>query len=118
MKKVPSWIQAVLTLVAATIVLFAVGESTEGSKAVEYLAYALYNIMIAVGCFFIISRNLKSIWYVPFICNATSIFSAFVEPNFWRTSLWIPIIIGWVLTIIVTYIAWREGKRRLSRPGI
>lgn len=114
MTKVPSWIQAFLILVAATIVLFAVGESAHESIWIGYLAFGLYTLVIVLGCFFIISRHPKSIWHVPFICNATSIISAIIEPNFWRTSLWIPNVIGWVLTIIVTYIAWERGKKRIS----
>jgi hypothetical protein len=118
MKKVPSWIQAVLVLLVATIVLFAVGESAHESKVIGYLAYGLYTLIIVLGCFFIISRNLKSIWYVPFICNATSVISAIIEPNFWRTLLWIPNVVGWVLTLVVTYLAWKKGKRRDSRTRL
>lgn len=115
LKRTPSWFLAVLTLVVAFVVLFAVGESARESDQLGYLAYALHILIIGSGCFFIVRANPKSVWYVPFICNATSIIAAFVEPNFWHTSIWIPNLIAWGVTIIVTFIARRIGKRLLLR---
>lgn len=118
LRRTPSWILAVLTLVVAFIALFAVGESANESVHIGYLAHALHFLVIVLGCFFITMSNPRSVWYVPFICNATSIIAAVVEPNFWRTSIWIPNIIGWVATIIVAVIAWNIGKRRFSIASV
>jgi hypothetical protein len=114
LRSIPSGALAVGTLIGATIVLFGVGESIQRFDEVGYIAYILNDLVIALGCFFIIRANPKSLWYVPFICNAISIIAAFAEPNFWHTSLWIPNCAGWVLTIIVAIVAWRIGKREAS----
>jgi hypothetical protein len=34
-----------------------------------------------------------------------------VEPNFWKTLMWIPICGGWVLSIIASIIGARVGRR-------
>ena len=115
LRSIPSWILAILTLVVAFIVLFAFGETANESDLFGYLAYTLHILVTVLGCFYIIMINPRSIWYVPFICNATSLIAAFVEPNFWRTPMWIPNIIGWAVTIIVTFIAWKIGRARSSR---
>jgi hypothetical protein len=115
LRSIPSGVLAVFTLVGATIVLFGVGESIQRFDRVGYIAYILNYLVIALGCFFIIRANPKSLWYVPLICNAMSLIAAFVEPTFWRTSLWIPNCAGWVLTIIVAIVAWRIGKREASK---
>ena len=86
LRNVPSGILAVFTLIVATIVLFGVGESIQQFDGVGHTAYILNDLVIALGCFFIIRANPKSLWYVPLICNAISIIAAFVEPNFWQTS--------------------------------
>ncbi len=78
------------------------------------MAYILNYLVIALGCFFIIKANPKSVWYVPLICSATSIIAAFAEPSFWQTQLWIPNCGGWALTIVVAIVAWRIGKRTTS----
>ena len=111
---VPSAALAVFTLVGATIVLFGSAALLQQFDRVGYIAYILNDLVIALGCFFIIKANPKSLWYVPFICNAISIVAAFAEPNFWHTPLWIPNCAGWVLTIIVAIVAWRIGKRAAS----
>jgi hypothetical protein len=111
LKTIPSWALAVYTLIGATIILFVVGESIQRFERVGYIAYILNDLVLATGCYFIIRRNPKSLWYVLLICNAVSIIAAFVEPTFWRTSLWIPNCAGWALTIIVAIVARRIGKR-------
>jgi hypothetical protein len=112
----PSWLQAILWVFASTIVLFGLGEGV--SKLIKIneniggsLAYIIFDIMIAVGCFFIIKWNPKSIWYVVLICNAVGIIAAIIEPTFWHTSLWMLICGGWVLSLIASFIGARIGRR-------
>jgi hypothetical protein len=107
---------AILTLIGATIVLFGIGEGLGSFIKIkgdigEAIPYILYDLVIAFCCYFIVKQNPSSIWYVPVICNVLSIISAIVEPSFWITSLWILIGIGWVLSIIVSLIGARVGKR-------
>jgi hypothetical protein len=112
---IPSWVLAVFLLIGAIIILFVVGESTQRFERVGYIAYILYDLVLAIGCYFIIKANPKSIWYVLLICNAMSIIAAFVEPTFWHTALWIPNCAGWVLTLIVAIVAWRIGNREVLK---
>ena len=118
LKKYPSAVLAIFTLVAATIVTFGVGTSIEHFDRVGYIAYGLSGLIIAIGCFFIIRVNPKSLFYVPIISNALLIISSVVEPNFWHTPMWIPICGGWVLTLILSIVASRIGKRDASEVKI
>ena len=61
------------------------------------------------------NEGLKSIWYVPILCNASGIISAIVEPNFWTTSLWIVICGGWVLSLIGAISGAMVGKHSTLR---
>jgi hypothetical protein len=81
----------------------------------ELIAYICYDIVIAIGCFFICRKNPESIWYVPIICNTMGIISAIVEPSFWITPLWILICSGWVLSLIGAIIGSVLGHRK-SNP--
>lgn len=117
LKEIPSGVLALIILILATIVLFVTDEVVHSFDKGGLTAYILNGLLIAVGCFFIIKREPKSIFYVPFICNALLIFSAFVEPNFWRTSMWMPICGGWALTFFVSIIGALIGSRHVSREG-
>jgi O-antigen/teichoic acid export membrane protein len=116
----PSGVSAFLSLIMFTIVLFIVGELMQSFDGGGITAYALFGLLSATACFFIIKQNPKSIWYVPLIINAFLIFSAIVEENFWRPPpdnlpgipMWIPICGGWVLTIVVSIIGARMGKQK------
>jgi hypothetical protein len=116
---IPSWALALLTLVLAFIVLMVVGDIITAifkipeSDGAELIFYSVYNLIIAVGCFFICRQNPTSIWYVPVLCNIVGIFSAIVERNFWISSLWIVICSGWVISIIVSIIGAWMGKRKV-----
>ncbi|MGD0755895.1 MAG: hypothetical protein ABR927_12625 [Bacteroidales bacterium] len=112
---VPSVVLAILTLIGANIVLFGIGEGLGSFIKIkgdigEAIPYILYDLVIALCCYFIVKQNPKSIWYVPIICNVLGIISAIVEPTFWITSLWILICGGWVISIIVSIIGARAGK--------
>ena len=118
--KTPSSILALLTVIAAVIVLFGLAEGLGSVMKIddnigEVLAYIIYDILIAIGCFYIVKTNPKSVWYVPVICNAVGIIAAIVEPTFWNTSLWILICGGWALSIITSIIGAIVGKRKLIK---
>jgi hypothetical protein len=114
LKKFPSGVLALFTLIASTIITFGIGEPLEHFGEAVYIAYGLSGLVIAICCFFIIRVNPKSIFYVPIISNTLFIISSIVEPNFWRTPMWIPICGGWVLTLIVSTVAAIIGKRDVS----
>jgi uncharacterized membrane protein YeaQ/YmgE (transglycosylase-associated protein family) len=114
--RIPSWALALLTLFGATIVLFGIGEGLgqfikiKGNIG-EAIPYIIYGIVIAVCCYFIVKKNHSRIWYVPIICNVIGIIAAIAEPTFWRTSLGILLVSGWVLSIIASIIGAMVGKR-------
>jgi hypothetical protein len=116
----PSGVSALLCLVVFTVVLFVVGDLLNSFDPSSAIAYSLSGLLSATACFFIIKQNPKSIWYVPLIINALLIFSAIVETNFWKNPpdnlpgipMWIPICSGWVLSIVVSIIGARMGRRK------
>jgi hypothetical protein len=106
----PSAVLALLTFFGALILLFGIGEGI-GGEIGGALAYILSDLVIAVCCFFIVKQNPGSIWYVPIICNLMGIIAAIVEPNFWISSMWIYVSIGWVLSIVASIIGALKGKK-------
>jgi hypothetical protein len=104
---------ASVTLIFATILMFAIGETVfRNAKGIgEVIPYLLNDIVITVCCYFIVKKYPSSIWYVPLICNLVGIIAAIVEPSFWITSMWIPVCGGWVLSIIASIIGAMVGKR-------
>ena len=114
---IPSWGLALLTMFMAFIVLMVVGDILTAifkipeSNGVDLAFYILYNLIIAGGCFYICRQNPKSIFYVPVLCNIIGIIASLVEPTFWRSSLWMVICSGWVLSIIASFIGASIGKR-------
>jgi len=101
----PSWVLSLSTAFIALIFLFILASLLGSIPQIdknfsEEIAYIVYDILIAAGCFFICKNNPKSIWYVPILSNTAGIISAFIEPNFWITSLWILICGGWILSLI------------------
>jgi hypothetical protein len=118
-KTIPSWTLSLIWVLITFIVLFGVGEGLGELIKIDEnigsaLAYIIFDLLVAVGCFFIVKWNPKSIWYVPLICNAVGIIAAIVEPTFWISSLWIFNCGGWVLSLIASIIGARVGKRSLS----
>lgn len=111
--KAPSWLLAVLVLIAAAIATTISDSIMTPRSQTGLLTHIINDIIIATGCFFIVRINPKSIWYVPLISNALFIISSIVEPNFWKSSMLIPICGGWVLSLIVSFIAMHQGKRSL-----
>ena len=112
----PSWVQAILWIFISTIVLFGLGEGVGNVLKINEdtagaIPYIIFDVLIAIGCYFIVKWNPKSIWYVVLICNAVGIIAAIIEPTFWKTSLWVLICSGWVLSVIASVIGARIGKR-------
>lgn len=105
---VPSWALALITAFLSIFLLFLIA-----SLFGEVIGYISYDIVIAIACYFICKMNPNSIWYVPFICNIVGIVAAFGEENFyWLSTLWIVICGGWMLSLIVSIIGVRIGKRK------
>ncbi|MFH1161538.1 MAG: hypothetical protein V1733_11415 [bacterium] len=120
---IPSWVLAILTVIVATVVLFGLGEGVSQFINIDEsiggaLAYSLYDVLIAIGCYFIVKQNPRSIWYVPLICNAVGIIAAIVEPTFWATSLWMLICGGWVLSLVASFIGVKVRRRANNRSKI
>lgn len=116
---IPSWGLALLTMVLAFFVLMIVGDFiaaifkiSDESKTAELIFYMLYNLIIATGCFFICLQDYKSIWYVSVLCNVVGIFSAIVETTFWKSSIWIVICGGWILSMATALLGSYLGKKR------
>jgi hypothetical protein len=115
----PGWAQAILWVIISTIVLFGVGEGVGNifkinEDVADAVPYILFDGLIAVGCFYIVKWNPKSIWYVPLICNAVGIMAAIIEPTFWHTALWMFICGGWVVSIIASIFGARVGRKSLT----
>jgi len=110
----PSAVLAILTFVGATILVYGIGVGlgSEGlgilkDSNVEVSGYIIYCLIIAACCFFIVKQNPRSIWYVPIICNLITIIPALFAAGFWGI-----ICGGWVLSIVVSIIGARMGKRK------
>jgi hypothetical protein len=103
----PSWLLAVLTFFGTLILIFTFPDGK------EIIAYIIYDLITVTCCFFIVRENPKSIWYVPIICNLLFILSAIAEPGFWTATSWWGIVCsGWVLSIVVSIIGARMGRRK------
>jgi len=110
--RTPSWLLALLIFIVAAIV-FSISDSIMTPHTeTGLISHIINDLIIAAGCFIIVRENPKSIWYVPLICNALLILSSILEPNFWKSIMCIPICGGWVLSIVVSIIGARMGKRK------
>jgi uncharacterized membrane protein len=107
----PSWLLALLILIVAAIVLTISDSIITPHSETGLISHIINDMIIAAGCFFIVRKNPKSIWYVPLICNALLIVSSIVEPNFWGSRMCIPICGGWALSLIASFIAANKGKQ-------
>ncbi len=86
--------------------IFKINEDIAGE-----IPYTIYNVLIAICCYFIVKQNSSSIWYVPVICNAVGILAAIIEPTFWKTSLWMVVCTGWVLSLFVSIMGAKAGRK-------
>ena len=105
---ITSAVLAFLTMILATILVFAIGEGTKHDD----LAYVVYDLVIVVGCYFIVKQNPGSIWYVLIISNLAGIIPAIIEPNFWITTMWMLVCSGWVLSILAAIAGMLIGKKK------
>ena len=83
---IPSWAQAILWVIVSTLILFGLGEGVGNIFKINKdvagaIPYIIFDVLIAIGCFYIIKWNPKSIWYVLLICNAVGIIAAIIEPH-------------------------------------
>jgi hypothetical protein len=114
---IPSWLLAILASIIALIVLI-VSAGLLGSisgldnNVSEGISYLFYGIIITIACFYICRNDTQSFWYVLILVNAAGIISAIVEPNFWVTSMWVYISIGWIMSIIGGIIGSLIGVRK------
>ena len=124
LKNIPAWGLSLMTafislflvfifagIFAAIIGLLGVSKYIDNDIA----AYLCYGIVVALTCFLICETHPKSFWYVPIVCNAVSILSASVEPNFWITGMWIAFGSGWILSILGTIAGVVLGKRGITK---
>lgn len=73
-----------------------------GTNISQFIAYIAYDLIIALGCYFLCLKNPYSVWFVPIVCNAAGIVSAILEPNFWISSMWVLTVLGWMISIITS----------------
>lgn len=110
--KIPSGVLALLNLIVAVIVLVITDSIWTPRVETGLKSHLINDLIIALGCFFIVKLNHKSFWYVPIISNAPLILASFVEPNFWKSSILFPICGGWALSVFVSIIAAQLGKSK------
>ncbi len=120
---IPAWALSLLTAFLSLIILFVLAgiivEVFQTGDAGEIIAYLVYDILIAIACFFICRKEPAALWYVPVISNTMGIISAIVEPNFWITYLWILICGGWAISLAGAIAGAITGRSRLKmRPGL
>ena len=111
---VPTWALAILIFVGVNIVYYVSDALLTPHTQTGIISNILNDILIAAGCFFLVRRNPKSIWYVPLMFNVLLIISSIVEPNFWINLMWIPICGGWVLSTIAAIIGARVGRKAIA----
>jgi F0F1-type ATP synthase assembly protein I len=109
-EKVPSWLLAALNFILAAIFFVITDSIWTPHTATGLKSHLINDLIIAVGCFFIVRLNPKSKWYVPIISNALLIVASFAEPNFWHSQMVIPICGGWVLSVLVSIVAAQLAK--------
>jgi len=85
-----------------------------GKNMSEIIAFLVYDLIIAVGCYFLCFKNPYSIWFVPVICNATGIVSAIIEPGFWISSMWILTLFGWMISLVTSVWGHDVGMKKLK----
>jgi len=108
----------ILDVVLSMILLF-ISASVFGTIEIleengELISYIIYDIFIAVACFYICKNKPGSVWYVPLISNAIGITAAIIETNFWKTDMWILFCSGWLLSLFGAFIGAFLGRRKVK----
>ncbi len=109
-EKTPTFLLAVSVFILAAIVLVITDSIWTPHTGTGLKSHLINDLIIALGCFFIVRLNPKSFWYVPIVCNALLILSSLTEPNFWKGPMVIPVCGGWALSVLVSIIAALLGK--------
>ena len=119
--RTPSWISSLVTSIIAAFILFIYlllyGFLSFASPEDEILGstiipFTLYYLIIFILGFYIVKRNPKSVWYVPINLNLIGIIFSLFESSFWKDpKIWIPLCVGWLLTILVVIIGAWIGKK-------
>ena len=110
---------ALFTSILAFIVLFLSGYALSQIKLLnadtnEIIAYLIYDLSIGIGCYFICRKYPDSIFIVPVLANTMGIISSVIEPNFWKSSLWVFILSGWIFSTAVSWAAYLNAKRIIN----
>ncbi len=117
LRGVPGYALALMTMIFGIIVSMVVSDLVYSifkipeSKS-ELVLYITYMLIIATACFFFCRREPESWWYVPVLTNLLGIIAAIVEPNFWRTPMWIILCGGWLASVAAALLGSYLGKRR------
>ena len=104
---------SVLTLIISSLLLFSIGEGTGNSTA----GYVVAGLLTAIACFYIVKQNPASIWYAPVVCNVLGIVAAFIEPNFWITSMWMLNAAAWGLAIVASIMGAVKSKKAVAQKA-
>jgi len=114
-RRTPSWVLALIILTVEFFIFsffpFRLVDIVPG-KISEVLTFVLYVLINVICCFLIVRQNPKSIWYVPLIINSVLIFAVFGDINFRRSSIWIPVFCGFVLSIVASMLGVWARKRK------
>ena len=114
--KAPGALLAVFLFIIAAIVFVITDSIWTPHTGTGIKSHLINDLIIALGCYFIVRLHPKSVWYVPIISNALLILASFSEPNFWKSSMLLPICGGWALSVLVSFIAAQQGKQEQNRP--
>lgn len=118
LKGMMSLLLSILCLIVFTVIVFTVAYGLDSYDSSSAISYFLFGVLSAIASFLIIKNNPSSVWYVPLIINAATIISAFVE-DFWGIPpegipMGIPVVGGWILTIIASILGVLRGRRQVS----
>ena len=117
---VPSWAMAVLWFILNAVLIMITGmvlmilNIPQSSVFADVFVWTIYDLLVAIGCYYIVRWNPKSIWYVPVICNLYGIIGFIMVSDFRTTYLCILMIIGWTLSILASIIGYRIGRKVFS----
>ena len=100
-----SFLGAILIAIIATCMLILSSAVLEliipGRTSVsQFIAYIIYDLIVAFGCYFLCMKNPYSFWFVPVLCNVTGIVLVIIEINFWISSIWIFVVFGWMISFV------------------
>lgn len=107
---------AVYTALGTTFIMFFTDEVVRSIHVGDNVNYLLWGIIISICCFLIIRYDPKSVWYVPLVSSSVFIPAVYVEMNFWGSPNSISLLIGVILIVITSLLAYRIGKKKEVHP--